>query len=288
MTWKRDGAEVWLQVKTVVLVVGLLVGIATALMSGQEESQEADLTGGSDEIPDRPIGMVKSAADQFSSVPFKVGERLAYRVSWLETLEAGTAELTVTSRDPKNSGAYRLRVDARTTQAVESSYSLNFRISSIFDLRLGASLEYRKSFEEKKRVVRESIVFNPLGRLAIFVNSKKESQVLPIEIGTQDPVSAMYFVRSFGLKPGLRFFFPIVEGGKTYQIDVTVVGTELISTGLGSFSTQRVKAVFRNSAGLLADSKMTFWFTNDHRRIPVLAVVSLPLGSLLLELILIS
>ena len=278
----------WFQAKTVVLVVGLLTGITTALMSGQEESREADLTGGTDEIVNRPIGMAKSSTDQVSSVPFKVGERLAYRVSWLETLEVGTAELTVTSRDPKKSGAYRLRLDARTTQAVEATYRLNFRCSSIFDLRLGASLEYRKSFEEKKRVVRESIIFNPLGRLAMFVNSKRESQALPIEIGTQDPVSAMYFVRSFGLKPGLRFFFPIVEGGKTYQIDVTVVGTELISIGLGSFSAQRVKAVFRSSAGLLADSKMTFWFTNDRRRVPVLAVVSLPLGSLLVELISIS
>ena len=268
--------------------MGLLVGIATGLMSGQEESREADLTEKTEKIADRPIGMVKPVSDQFSSVPFKVGERLAYRVSWLETFEAGTAELTVTSRDPKKSGAYRLRLDARTTEAIESSYRLNFRISSIFDLRLGASLEYRKFFEEKKRIVRESIIFNPLGHLAMFVNSKKESQTLPIEIGTQDPVSAMYFVRTLGLKPGLRFFFPIVEGGKTYQIDVTVVGTELISTGLGSFSAQRVKAVFRNSAGFLADSKITFWFTNDHRRVPVLAVVSLPLGSLLLELILIS
>ena len=80
------GVEVWLQAKTVVLVVGLLTGITTALMSGQEESRETDLTGGTDEIVDRPIGMAKSSTDQVSSVPFKVGERLAYRVSWLRPL----------------------------------------------------------------------------------------------------------------------------------------------------------------------------------------------------------
>ena len=61
-------------------------------------------------------------------------------------------------------------------------------------------------------------------------------------------------------------------------------GSELISTALGSFAAHRVEAVLRRAGSLLRDKKMTFWFTSDPRRIPILASVSLPFGSLLVEL----
>ncbi len=269
--------------------VVLLVGIATQQVSGQEERHPADSARVDSRVaPPSPPVAESDPGHQSGPGPFEVGERLAYRVSWSETLEAGTAELRVASKDSKAPHAYRLVLEARSNPEMESIYRLNFQCSSLFDWRHGASREYRKSFEENRRIVRESIIFNPPGRSATFVNSRKESRELTIELGAQDPVSAIYLVRSLGLKPGLRVIFPIVEGGETYEIDVIVVGSELISTALGSFSSQRVEAVLRRGGDLLEDRKMTFWFTHDQRRIPVLASVALPFGSVLVELISVS
>ena len=263
----------------------LLAGIASQRLSGQEESQAGDSprVGSQVAAPSPPVA--KSDLDHRSGArAFAVGERLAYRVSWAESLEAGTAELRVASKDSKVSGAYRLVLEARSNPAMASIYRLNFQCSSLFDLHQGASREYRKSFEENKRIVRESIIFNPPGRSATFVNSRKQSRELAIKLGTQDPVSAIYMVRSLGLKPGLRVIFPIVEGGETYEIDAVVIGSELISTALGGFSAQRVEVFLRRGGGLIGDRKMTFWFTDDQRRIPILASVALPFGSVLVEL----
>lgn len=269
----------------------LLLGMALAaagIAVRSVSAQEGTLPDGPAEAALRAAGRSMGAAEtdgRSAPLPFEVGERLAYRVSWAETLEAGTAELRVASRDSKGSGAFRLVLDARSTPAVDSVYRLRFQCSSLFDPHRGVSREYRKSFEENGRTLRDSLVFNPAGKTARYVDdSRKQNRRLAIRLGAQDPVSALYLVRSLGLKPGLRVLFPLVEGGKTYEADVKVTGSELISTALGSFATHRVEAVLRHGGSLLRDRKMTFWFTSDARRIPVLASVSFPFGSLLVEL----
>lgn len=264
----------------------LAAGIAGGSIRAQERTPPAGPTEAAPPASGRSSAALPSGVDGGSGpLPFQVGERLAYRVSWAETLEAGTAELRVASRGSKGSGAYRLALDAGSTPAMASVYRLQLQCSSLFDPHRGISREYRRSFKENGRTVRDSVVFSPAGGTATFVDSSKQVNKLPIRLGAQDPVSAIYLVRTLGLKPGLRVLFPIVEGGETYEADIRVAGSELISIAPGSFASHRVEAVLRRGGSLMRDKKMTFWFTSDPRRIPVLASVSLPFGSLLVELI---
>ena len=266
-------------------MLALAAGIAGGSIWAQEGAPPAGPAEGAPRDSGRSGAALPSGAEGRSgSLPFEVGERLAYRVSWAETLEAGTAELRVTSGGSKGSGAYRLVLDAVSTPAMASVYRLQFEGSSLFDPHEGISREYRRSFKENGRTVRDSVVFNPAVGTARHVDSGRQVHKLPIPLGAQDPVSAIYLLRTLGLKPGLRVLFPVVEGGETYEADVRVAGSELISTALGSFAAHRVEAVLRRGGSLLRDKKMTFWFTRDPRRIPVLASVSLPFGSLLVEL----
>ena len=263
----------------------LAAGIAGGSFLAQEGTPPTDPTEAEPQASGRSSTALPYAVEGRSgSLPFEVGERLAYRVSWAETLEAGTAELRVTSRGSKGSGAYRLVLDAGSNPALASVYRLQFQCSSLFEPHRGISREYRRSFRENGRTVRDSVVFNPAGGTARYVDSDKQVNRLTLQLGAQDPVSAIYLLRTLGLKPGLRVLFPIVEGGETYEADVWVAGSELISIALGSFAAHRVEAVLRRGGSLLRDKKMTFWFTSDPRRVPVLASVSLPFGSLLVEL----
>ena len=97
--------------------VVLAAGIAGGSILAQEGAPPAGPTA-APQASDRSGGTLPSGADGRSgSLPFEVGERLAYRVSWAETLEAGTAELRVASG---GSEAYRLVLDAGSTPAMAS------------------------------------------------------------------------------------------------------------------------------------------------------------------------
>jgi hypothetical protein len=215
--------------------------------------------------------------------PFQAGERLTYRISWSNFVEAGTAELTVGQGNQMIANSYRLQLKANSTPAISSLYSFADEFSSLFDAGLAAPIQFEKSFVERKRRVRETVAFDQLNRSAIL-GANGNSFRISIEAGTQDPLSALYAIRGLVLRPGLQVSLPVLDGGKTFQLDVRVTTSDLISTTLGSFNTHRVEASLRREGVPLTDKTITIWFTSDNRKVPVLASVSLPVGSALIEL----
>jgi hypothetical protein len=218
------------------------------------------------------------------SSPLQVGEKLTYRISWSNFVEAGTAELSVSSGSSTVANSYRLQLKAITTPAISSVYTFKDEFVSFFDAGLGAPTLFEKNFTEKKRTVNEKVAFDQVNRSATFTNSNKQNQTIPIDLGTQDPLSALYAVRSLGLKPGLQVIFPVLDGGKKYLVEIRVTGSDLISTSLGSFNTHRMEVALRREGVSVNDKKVTVWFTNDARKTPVLSSVSLPVGAALIEL----
>jgi len=217
------------------------------------------------------------------AVPVQVGERLHYRISWSNFMEAGSAELTVGPGDQMIANSCRLQLKAASTPAISSLYSFRDEFTSVFDTNLAAPIQFEKNFVEKKRQVKETIAFDQLNRSATFSANGKSFR-LPIEAGTQDPLSALYAVRGLVIRPGMQVSFPVLDGGRIYQLDIRVTGSDLISTTLGSFSTHRVEATLRLAGVAQTGKRITIWFTTDARKLPVLASVSLPVGSALIEL----
>jgi Protein of unknown function (DUF3108) len=223
------------------------------------------------------------SATPLDGVPFQTGEKLTYRISWSNIVDAGTAELAVTP-SPKVVGALKLELKAKAAPGVAGTYLFSDDFVSHFDAAFGAPSLFEKNFTEKKRVVKERLELNQLHRFATFTNSKNQSKRIPIELGTQDPVSALYVLRALGLRSGVQVALPVLDGGRLYYLDARVTGSELITTKLGSFGTSRVEISIRRDAVLLSDKKITVWFTTDARRIPVLASVALPIGAAVIEL----
>jgi len=254
----------------------LLLGLATIPCSQQPGAFQLATS----LFPPAILAAPLSPAD---ATPFQAGERLRYRISWSNFVEAGTAELTVGSGSQMIANSYRLQLKASTTPAISNLYSFSDEFISLFDGGLAAPIQFEKNFVERKRQVRETLTFDQLNRSASLGSNGRSSRI-SIEAGTQDPLSALYAVRSLVLRPGVQVSLPVLDGGRTYQLDVKVTASDLISTALGSFNTHRIEAGLRRDGVPLTDRKITIWLTNDSRKVPVLASVSLPVGSALIEL----
>src|SRR5262245_38335665 len=67
-------------------------------------------------------------------VPFKVGEKLTYDVSWSSFLVAGTAVMAVAEKKPSfNSTAYSIVAEGRPVPLVARLYSLYYKMDSLVD-----------------------------------------------------------------------------------------------------------------------------------------------------------
>ncbi|HVN79692.1 MAG TPA: DUF3108 domain-containing protein [Terriglobia bacterium] len=216
--------------------------------------------------------------------PFRAGEKLVYRISWSKYLEAGSVELLTTQASPSTPGTLRLQLKATTTSVISSIYPFKDEFASLFDPTAGLPSHFEKNFVERKRIVRETVDFDHFGQSAIVFTPGNTRRKLPVEWGTQDPLSALYLIRGLTLKPGLQVSFPVLDGGKVYRVDLQVTGNDLISTQAGSFPSQRLEVRLRHGDTFLNDKRITLWVSNDDRKLPVLAAVNLNFGSVLIEL----
>lgn len=219
-----------------------------------------------------------------ADIPFRSGEKLTYRISWSNFLEAGSAELLAIQAGSSTPDAFRLQLKATTTPAVSGIYPFKDEFASVFDAALGLPSHFEKNFVERKRIVRETVDFDQYGRSAFVFTPGMPRQKLTVDWGTQDPLSALYLIRGLSLKPGLQVSFPVLDGGKLYQVDLQVTGSDLISTQGGSFPTQRLEVRLRRGGTLLNDKRLTLWISTDDHKLPVLAAVNLSFGSALIEL----
>ena len=218
------------------------------------------------------------------TLPFQAGEKLSYRISWSNIVEAATAELTATAEDGKPA-SLRLQAKAFTAAAVEANYPFKDDFVSHFDTLTCSPWLYEKNFTERKRIVHDRVAFNQAQRTALFTNSRNQSKQMPIELGTQDPVSSLYALRSLGLTPGMQVTFPVLDGGIQYALEARVVAAELITVKLGSFNAHRVDVSLRRETGPVANRSITAWISTDARRLPVLVSVALPVGAAVIELV---
>ena len=231
------------------------------------------------------VGMTGSVSTAWTAdFPLRAGEKLTYRISWSNFLEAGSVELLATQTGSLEPGAFRLQLKAATTPAVSGLYPFKDEFTSLFDAALGLPSHFEKNFVEKKRIVRETVDFDQYGRSAFVFTPGKPRQKLYVDWGTQDPLSALYLIRGLTLKPGLQISFPVLDGGKVYQVDLQVTGSDLISTQAGSFPAQRLEVRLRRGGAFLNDKRLTLWVSSDDRKLPVLAAVNLSFGSALIEL----
>jgi len=177
--------------------------------------------------------------------PLPLNEKLSFRISWSNVLDAGNADLTVSSGDSRSKDSLQLVLKARTSQALTDTYNFKDELVSEFDLKLWASRSFQKNITEKNRVVDEKVNFDQLNRFAVVTQSRQPSRKIAIETGTQDPISALYAMRTIALKPGMMLSFPVMDGGRTFLLEAKVMGLELITTKLGSFSSHRTEVRIR-------------------------------------------
>jgi hypothetical protein len=211
---------------------------------------------------------------------YQPGEKLQYRVSWEKILAAGTAEISVKN----DNNLYEFALRAQSSAALDAICSLTDEMISRYDPVNGFPIQYLKKFTLKKKTVSEATQFNQLGHSAHWQAPNQPARDLNIELGTQDPISALYSIRNLGLRPGMMLYLPLSDGGRKYLLAVRVTGTELVSVSLGSFKTLRVELSLSTNGQTVPNKKFVIWLTDDSRKIPVLASVQLPFGSGLVEL----
>lgn len=229
------------------------------------------------------LGREELPKNKVAAVPFEAGETLVYTVSWLK-IEGGEMTL-VTSRETSPDGVpvHRIRLSAVSNDYVSRFYPVDTRYETWVDARDFSPVRFEKHAREGRYVSDEVEEFDLTRRIAVWRNTKEIRDTGPIPERFQDVISSFYFMRTVPLVPGQDTRVDLYSRGKVYRLVVAVLAREKVETELGVFDALKVQPRMHDPASASSvdrnKGKLFLWFSDDARRLPVMARTILPIGS---------
>ena len=214
-------------------------------------------------------------------VPFAVGEKLTFDVSWSSYVTAGSATMTVLEKKPSyNSVAYYVVAEGRPGPLLSKLYDLYYKADTLLDAYTLLPQRGSVFSKEGRRQRMKITMFDHKTNTASYevqtrTNVKKD---LRIPAYSQDPLGAIYVLRALALKAGDRFSVPICDAGETYKVDVAIGAPETVESGIGGVRAWKITPTLPKKQSSAA-RRLTLWLSDDARRLPVKMQAQLAVGT---------
>ncbi len=245
-----------------------IVVISLPASFGQVKSVKA---GGSDKVQKIATG-----------IPFAVGERLSYDVSWSDFIVAG--ELTLETKDRRNfDGVDGFHVSAQA-ESVGIVSAVVFKVKDTYESFLNSETLQPFRAEKHSRHGKkqdQSAYTIDQKRGTAKLSDGREIQVPP---NTYDLAGLIYAVRAIDLTPGKAQTFTLLENDKLTTIKIEPEAREKMTTRTGKYDVVRVAVKTVEEKETKDAFKLRIYLTSDARRLPVLISADMSWGEVRAEL----
>jgi hypothetical protein len=232
-----------------------------------------------------PANSPAPAARREQPVPFATGETLTYDVSWSSTLTAGTATLRVAEKKPSyNSVAYYVIADGRPSALLSRLYTLYYKVDTLLDVYTLLPQRASVYSEEGKRHRMKTTMYDHAKKTAEYQIETRTvvKKGMPISAVAQDPLGALFVLRSIPLKAGEKITMPLCDNGANYKVLIEAGAVESIKTGTGVLQAQKLTMTPQGAD--VGARALALWLSTDAARVPVKMSAQLPVGQFVLTL----
>ncbi len=223
-----------------------------------------------------------STASREVQVPFRIGEKLEYRVAWSGFANAASIELTVPERrDLMGWGTWHFRASAHTLSPMRAVIAVDDQFDSYTDAATLESRQYEAYLNEMGQKQTEVFHF-----LAEGQRPRSDIAGVIVTPGTRDPLGAVYALRGNDWREAPEFQAPVYDGHDVYEMRAQLdVPAETVAVAAGNFSVSKISIRLLQRGKEVPGTSFTAWLANDAARTPVLMVAEMPFGSLRVELV---
>jgi len=225
-------------------------------------------------------------------LPFEGGERALYRATWNGMLSVASAEIQTTPKLVDGKKVIQVRVDAKTSGALDLIWKMRDTISSTFDAVALTPAHFVFSQRENAKVIDTDASFDQRTK-RWAVNRQQVGKVTKNyqfeSNNTLDPITAVYLARSTEYKVGDKLYFKVFGGRYQYLLELFVEKKEPVAMESGkTIEAYRIVPRIQNItkrgyAGRVNEA--VIWISADERRVPIKMSSKVIFGSVYLELI---
>ncbi len=226
------------------------------------------------------------------SLPFESGEKGVYRATWNGMFSVATAEIQTTPAVVDGKKVFQVRVDAKTSRALDFIWKMRDVITSTFDAKTLAPSHFNFSQRENSRVIDTDAKFDHGAKNWAVHRQQvgKRTKIYQFDSNnTLDPITAIYLARSTDFKVGDRLYFKLFGGRYRYLLELFVEKKEPVELESGkTIEAFRIIPRIQNTtkkgyAGRLNEA--VIWISADERRLPVKLSSKIVFGTVYLDLI---
>ncbi len=225
--------------------------------------------------PNTPL--LIEAREQYAKLPFDVGERLRFIVTYLG-VKAGVAEAIV--QPPikwKKTWAHRVTGEVKNADWFSWMIQLHDSVECVFSgtpemfpLRFYINQQEPVTFRQSK-IINFDIEKGEIRQLTQRKERERQEQTFPLSRETKDAMALLYYFRE-NIKEGMgkdTIKFPIFTSEKTWTAEATLLKQEKIKVSGNEFDTDVYRLL--SHFGHLMEQKgdIKIWMTRDSRRLPV-------------------
>lgn len=217
---------------------------------------------------------------------FVPGEKLTYGISWSSIVDAGVAVMEVkdgatADRHP----AYRFSSTTRSVGLVETFYPVRDSVESVVDADGLYSISFDLREQHGKRKRQRRMTFDRDKGTVLYRLNEDPPQTHAVPPLVQDALSSLYYMRTRDdYVIGKNMIIDVHDGGKTWAVEIHVLGREKITTPAGTFDTIKVKTYPKYEGVFIHKGEIYIWVTDDIRKIPVLMKSTIKIGSIVARL----
>jgi Protein of unknown function (DUF3108) len=220
--------------------------------------------------------------------PFDGGERAVYKASW-NGIPVATAEISTTSHVIDGKKFYTVRVEAKTSAALDLIWKMRDTITSTIEAKALAPSRFTFSQRENRKVIDTEARFDR-GAKKWFVHRDERRKIIKYEFdqppNVVDPITAVYLARSQDFKVGDHLYFNIFGGKSRYLLDLEVERREKIQIASGTVDAfkivPRIKNLMKQGYAQRLN-EASVWISADERRIPVMLSSKIFVGNIYIE-----
>jgi hypothetical protein len=249
------------------------------------------LVGSASEAGEAMIKVDAIPAYQPKYFPFGSGEREIYNASWNGMISVATAEVHTVATVIDGKKVYQVRVEAKTSRALDLIWRMRDTISSTFDAKALLPSRFTFAQRENSRVIDTEARFDAASKQWAVNRQQvgKKPRVYYFDSNnTLDPITAVYLARSTDFKVGDKLYFKVFGGRYQYLLELFVEKKEPVSIKSGKTVEAyriipRVQNITKNGYASRFNEAI-IWISADERRMPIKMSSKIAFGTVQLEL----
>ncbi|MBS1791290.1 MAG: DUF3108 domain-containing protein [Acidobacteria bacterium] len=221
-----------------------------------------------------------AAASNYDGSTLRIGERLAYNVTFAGFAVAARLEMEVVEQGIfYGQDSYQIRTKAESLGQVRSLFGdIDHQYTAYVNPRTALPYRLVRSVRQGKTQTDDTVIFDQGKKQATF----SDDTSVNISSGTFDLTSLLYAMRLQGVPESGKQKFSALFGKEIVEFEAIFKGREQLVAQTGTYNAIQVKLYPQNKK--YKKYRGYVWFSDDAQHLPVAIKATLPFGELRADL----